>query len=168
MKTLLILRHAKSSWSDPKVADRERTLNPRGRRDAPRLGELIKQLGLDPDVIISSDALRAQLTAETAAAAMSFAGEVQLERALYLADPDEIIAVLRAVEPPSAAKVMVVGHNPGLEQLIERLTDEPHELPTAALAQIVLPIDRWRDLTLTTAGKLAGLWHPRELLEDGS
>ena len=163
MKTLLVLRHAKSSWNDPTVDDHDRPLNGRGTRDAPRMGQLVHELGLAPDVIISSDAVRARVTAAAVADALGVADEIRLERRLYLATPSDIIAVLRSV-PVSAATAMIVGHNPGLEQLAERLTGEANELPTAALAQISLPIERWRDLKLSTRGKLLGLWRPKELL----
>ena len=162
MKTLLVLRHAKSSWNDPAVEDHERPLNGRGTRDAPRMGQLVHELGLAPDTIISSDAVRARVTAAAVADAFGFAGEIRLERRLYLATPSDIITVLRSV-PVSAATAMIVGHNPGLEQLVERLTAEANELPTAALVQISLPIERWRDLKLSTRGKLLGLWRPKEL-----
>jgi phosphohistidine phosphatase len=162
MKTLLVIRHAKSSWNDPGLDDHERPLNKRGRRDGPRMGRLVRQYGLTPDLVISSDAVRARLTAEAVAAAAHYAGDIQLDQHLHMAGPADIISVLRTV-PGNAETVMIVGHNPGLEELIEHLTRKPQELPTAALAQIVLPIDRWRDLKLTTRGRLLGQWRPKEL-----
>jgi phosphohistidine phosphatase len=162
MKTLLVLRHAKSSWSDPALDDHERPLNKRGRRDAPRMGELVRQYGLIPDMVISSDAMRAQLTAEAVAAAACYSGEILLNQHLYMASPADILSVLRTA-PGSAETVMIVGHNPGLEELIEQLTGEQQDLPTAALAQIVLPIEQWRDLKLSTRGTLLGQWRPKEL-----
>ena len=158
MKTLLVLRHAKSSWDDPALGDHERPLNKRGRRDAPRMGELVREYGLIPDVVISSDAVRARRTAEAA----SFTGEIRLDSHLYLAGPADILSLLQRVRE-NAQTVMIVGHNPGLEQLVEQLTGEPQDLPTAALAQIGLPIDQWRDLKRSTRGTLVGLWRPKEL-----
>ncbi|MDO8680471.1 MAG: histidine phosphatase family protein [Acidobacteriota bacterium] len=162
MKTLLILRHAKSSWSDSALDDHDRPLNDRGERDAPRMGELLRQQRLTPDLIISSDAVRARMTAEAVAKAAGYAGEIRLEPLLYGAAPDDIVVVLRTAEP-NAEIVMVVGHNPGLEALVGQLTGERHDLPTAALAQIDLPIDRWRDLNGSTRGTLVDLWRPKEL-----
>ena len=162
MKTLLVLRHAKSSWSDPARDDHERPLNKRGRRDAPRMGELVREYGLIPDVLISSDAVRARLTAEAVAEAARFTGEILLDPHLYIACPTDILSLLRTV-PENAETVMIVGHNPGLEELVEQLTGERQDLPTAALAQIALPIDQWRDLRLSTRGTLVGLWRPEEL-----
>ena len=162
MKTLLVLRHAKSSWNDPALDDHERPLNKRGRRDAPRMGELVREYGLIPDVIISSDAVRARLTAEAVAEAARYAGEILLDPHLYLACPADIHSLLTTVRE-NAGTVMIVGHNPGLETLVEQLTGERQDLPTAALAQIGLPIDQWLDLKLSTRGTLVGLWRPEEL-----
>ena len=163
MKTLLVLRHAKSSWSDSALGDHERPLNKRGQRDGPRMGKLVREHGLIPDVIISSDAVRARLTAEAVVEAAGYAGHVRCEAALYAAGPADILAVLRTVTETMAGTVMIVGHNPGLEELVAQLTGEEPDLPTAALAQIVLPIERWRDLRESTRGRLLGLWRPKEL-----
>jgi len=162
MKTLLVLRHAKSSWDDPALGDHERPLNKRGRRDAPRMGALVREYGLMPDIVISSDAVRARLTAEAVAAAARYAGEILLDPHLYMACPADILSLLPTVRE-NAESVMVVGHNPGLEKLVEQLTGERQDLPTAALAQIRLPVDQWRDLKRSTRGTLVGLWRPEEL-----
>jgi len=162
MKTLLVLRHAKSSWDDAALDDHERPLNKRGRRDAPRMGELVREYGLIPDAVISSDAVRARLTAEAVVEAARYAGEILLDHRLYVAGPADILSLLRTVGE-KAETAMIVGHNPGLEELVAQLTGEWQDLPTAALAQIVLPIDQWRDLTLSTRGTLVGHWGPKEL-----
>ena len=156
MKTLLVLRHAKSSWNDPALDDHERPLTKRGQRDAPRMGELVREYRLTPDAIISSDAVRARLTAKAVAEAARYAGEILLDGRLYIASPAGMLAVLRTVRE-NAGTVMIVGHNPGLEELVGQLTGEQQDLPTAGLAQIVLPIDRWRDLKVSTHGTLLGL-----------
>jgi len=162
MKTLLILRHAKSSWDNPALDDHERPLNERGRRDAPRMGELVREYGLIPDVVLSSDAVRARLTAEAVVEAARYAGEILLDPHLYMAGPADILSLLPSVRE-NAETVMIVGHNPGLEQLVEQLTGKRHDLPTATLVQIGLPIDQWRDLRPLTRGTLVGLWRPEEL-----
>jgi phosphohistidine phosphatase len=162
MKTLLVLRHAKSSWDDPALDDHERPLNKRGRRDAPRMGELVREHGLTPDVVLSSDAVRARLTAEAVAEAARYAGDIVLDPRLYLASPTDILSLLPTVRE-NAEIVMIVGHNPGLEQLVEQLTGQRHDLPTATLAQIGLPIDQWRNLKRSTRGTLVGLWRPEDL-----
>lgn len=161
MKTLLVLRHAKSSWDDSALDDHERPLNARGEDDAPRMGRLARAEGLSPQLIISSDAVRARLTAAAMAAATG--GQMQLEPRLYHADAAQILAVLRSVIQQNVATAMIVGHNPGLEDLIAHLTGEHESLPTAALAHIVLPIDRWSDLDTSIRGTLIELWRPKEL-----
>ena len=162
MKTLLVLRHAKSSWDDPALDDHARPLSKRGQRDAPRMGELVRQYALTPDVVISSDALRARLTAEAVAEAARYPGEILLDPHLYMAGPADILSLLPRVQE-NAKTVMIVGHNPGLEQLVEQLTGTRQDLPTAALAQIGLPIDQWRDFKRWMRGTLVGLWRPKEL-----
>lgn len=166
MKTLLVQRHAKSSWKHPEVSDHDRPLNKRGRRDAPRMGRFVAAQGLRPDVIVASTARRARRTAEDVARHAGCEGAVQLDRRLYLASPDEIIDVVRGVAG-GARRVMVVGHNPGLEDLVARLAGRRETLPTAALAALRLSIRSWTELTASTAGDLAGPWRPRELPDDG-
>ena len=126
------------------------------------MGELVREYGLIPDLVISSDAVRARLTAEAMAEAARYTGEVLLDPHLYLASPADILSVLRTVRE-NADTVMIVGHNPGLEELVEQLTGERLDLPTGALAQIVLPIVRWRALKPSTRGRLMGHWRPKEL-----
>ena len=126
------------------------------------MGALVRERGLIPDIVISSDAVRARLTAEAVAAAARYRGAILLDPQLYLADPAGIISVLRELRE-NADTVMIVGHNPGLEELVEQLTGDPLEMPTAALAAVVLPIDSWRDLDTSTRGTLVGHWRPKEV-----
>lgn len=162
MKTLLILRHAKSSWKDEGLPDHDRPLNKRGKRDAPRVGRLILQQGLVPDLIVSSTAKRARSTAKRVAKACGYAGEIRLTPHFYHAPAGTYIEVLNHL-PDDYWRVMVVGHNPGMEELMARL-GRNCEMPTAALANVALPIDRWNQLDGATEGKLVHVWHPRNLL----
>ena len=162
MKTLLVLRHAKSSWDEPGADDHARPLNSRGERDAPRMGRLLRDERLAPDLILSSDAARARQTAEAVAEAAAFDGTILLEPRLYHASPADIISVVRETDE-DVATILIVGHNPGFEELLARITGRRDDFPTAALARITLPIERWQDLETTTRGTLAGLWRPREL-----
>lgn len=163
MKTLLILRHAKSSWKDPGVTDHDRPLNSRGKRDAPRIGRMIVAEKVQPDIILSSTAKRAWRTAEAISDAVGLPGkDVVLDGRLYLAEPAEIVDVVRDAGSDSCC-VLVVGHNPGLEVLVMRLTGHAEPLPTAALAAVRLSMDSWCSLELRAMGQLQGVWRPREL-----
>ena len=161
MKTLLVLRHAKSNWDDSAARDHERPLNARGERDAPRMGQLARDEQLLPELIVSSDAVRARMTA--CAMADATGGQLLLDPRLYHAGATDILAALRSVVQENVATVMIVGHNPGLEELIAQLTGERENLPTAALARLALPIERWSDLDTSTRGTLVGLWRPKDL-----
>jgi len=164
MKLLSILRHAKSSWSDSSLPDHDRPLNKRGLRDAPRMGDLIREKGLVPEAILSSTALRARDTALAVAAATGFPDEVRFTRSLYGAGPDAYLDALSAL-PDDFEHALVVGHNPGLEELVARVVGAPHTMPTAALAVVELPIESWRELDSLPQGSLRVLWRPRELGE---
>jgi len=165
MKTLLILRHAKSSWKDLDLADHDRPLSTRGKRDAPRMGHLLLEKELLPQLIISSTAKRARKTVKLVSEACGYKGDRLFIEALYAAGPEAYIGALRELGG-GYERVMVVGHNPGLEELLDRLTGAGHTLPTAALAEVSLPIGSWDELGVSTEGELIGLWAPRELSED--
>ena len=162
MKTLLILRHAKSSWKDMFLADHDRPLKKRGKRDAPIMGKLLREQGLVPDLILSSTAKRALKTAVLVADACGYDGEINVQREFYPGYPDAYIEALKET-PDEYQIVMVVGHNPGLEELLELLTEAAEFLPTAALAQVALPLDYWVELNDETSGELVNLWLPRAL-----
>jgi phosphohistidine phosphatase len=162
VKTLLILRHAKSSWKQPELPDHDRPLNKRGKKDAPRMGRLIHQLQLVPDLILSSTAVRARSTALAVAEACKNSAELRLLRDLYLAEPDDYAQVLATLDERYRS-VMIVGHNPGLEDLVEALTGLHEILPTAALARVALPIDGWSEMSLDGSARLEQLWRPKEL-----
>lgn len=162
MKSLLVLRHAKSSWSNVYLADYERPLNARGQHDAPRVGQLLLEEGLVPDLIITSSAERALRTAELVALNCDYPGKLMATRQFYHADPETYLEVLRHL-PDEHERVMVVGHNPGMEGLIEELSGEYAEMPTAALAHLQLEISAWADFTDETPVKLLNVWRPKEI-----
>ena len=161
MKRLLIMRHAKSSWGDSSLADWQRPLNERGLRDAPRAGEWLRARGLVPDVIITSDAIRARTTAEAAAKASGYAGKIIKEPSLYGASPAAAIEVVNGVSD-EARSVMIVGHNPGFEELVGELSGEPQPMPTAALYVFDLPIARWQELDLSIDASMVESWQPKD------
>jgi phosphohistidine phosphatase len=160
MKTLLLLRHAKSSSKHPELADHDRPLNKRGKQTAPLIGALLQDENLIPDLILCSSAVRTHITAVLVAKTCNYTGEINQTRQLYLAEPEDYIEVLRKVAEKHA-HVLVVGHNPGLETLIETLTGEAIVMPTAALAHIELPLKRWGDLEMNTECKLVNVWLPK-------
>jgi len=162
MKTLLLLRHAKSSWKHSELADHDRPLNKRGKWTAPLMGALLLDEDLIPDLILCSSAVRAHTTALLVAKACAYAGEIKRIRKLYLAEAQTYVEVLRQVAEKHA-RVLVVGHNPGLEALIEALTGEAMAMPTSALAQVELSLKRWSDLDTNTDCKLVNVWRPKDL-----
>jgi phosphohistidine phosphatase len=162
MKELLILRHAKSSWSNPGLADIDRPLNKRGKRDAPRMGDFLREQDLVPDIILCSPAVRAKRTAKAVSYESGYQGEIQIHDDFYPGDPSTYIEVL-AANPDHFDRAMVVGHNPGLEELLDTLTGESARLPTSALAQISLPIQNWAELNKFPSGNLINLWRVKEL-----
>lgn len=144
MKTLTIVRHAKSSWKDASLRDRDRPLNKRGKRDAPEMGQRIHEAGIRPSLIISSPAVRAWKTAEAVADAISYPREfLQQERALYLASVDRILDVIVA-QDNRFNNLLLVAHNPGLTDfanfLVPGLTIN---LPTAGVVSVEIDQDDW-------------------------
>lgn len=165
MKTLLIMRHAKSSWNYPELSDYDRPLNGRGKRDAPRMGKHLRQEGLIPDRILTSSAKRARKTASKVAKSCGYTGKVKKLDALYDTVPGVYFEVLQAL-PDKYQRVMVFGHNPTMEQLVTYLTEQIERMPTAAIAHIELPIQHWNTFDLYTKGTLVNLWTPKVLFSD--
>ncbi len=171
MRTLSLLRHAKSSWDDPTEPDHSRTLNPRGKRDAPRMARFMRNQGLLPDLVLCSDAVRTQ---ETLRLVMAEWGEdapkAVLNAALYHAEAPGIIKVLGKVDA-TVQHCLVIGHNPGMHALALALADtgEPQALsdvsarfPTAALAVFDLKIESWSKVRPAT-GRLRLFVTPKTL-----
>src|SRR5262245_59379759 len=142
MKTLLLLRHAKSSWKNSDADDHERPLNKRGKKDAPRMGRLILEENLVPDLIVSSSAKRCRKTAEQVIQHSGYRGETRFTGELYEANGDALRMFL-ASTPASVNRLLIIGHNPGQEELLESLTGTYTPLTTAALARVELPLETW-------------------------
>jgi len=155
-----VLRHAKSSWADTSLDDWQRPLNDRGRREAPRVGKWLRDRALVPDLIVTSGAVRARETAAAVADAAAYTREIVVEPSLYHATPADAIAVLKSISNQTARTVLIVGHNPGLEDLVSRLSGEHHDLVTAAIVELAVPIDRWSELDLTIAASIGETWQP--------
>jgi phosphohistidine phosphatase len=164
MKTLLLLRHAKSSWKDPDLPDHDRPLNKRGQKDAPRMGRLLKDEGLIPDLIMSSTAVRAKKTAELVAKACKYKGEISLNQSLYGAEPAGYFKTIGRLSDRHKT-VLLVGHSPSVEDTIEMITNSSDVImPTCALAHISPPIQNWGELSeQKIKGKLLKVWKPKEL-----
>ncbi len=161
-KTLLIMRHAKSDWNNTRLDDHARPLNKRGKQDAPLMGKLLKDEELTPDLIITSTAERALTTAELVALACDFEGELVTTRHFYHADPATYLEMLQGVDD-QYNRVMIVGHNPGMEELLADLTDQAEHFTTANIAHVELPITSWSQLNEDTTGNLLNLWRPKEV-----
>lgn len=146
MKRLWLIRHAKSSWADADLDDFERPLNKRGRRDAPRMAERLASVREKLDLLLASPAERARRTAEVFAEALGRRTELRLDRALYLAAPDRMLAVLHEVDA-SVECVGLVGHNPGITELANRLADAGIEnVPTCGVVRLALDVEAWPDV----------------------
>jgi len=164
MKTLLLMRHAKSSWKDEKLKDHERPLKKRGRKDTKVIAEVLQENGLTPDLIISSSAQRARETAEIVIESLSYEDQLVIQDDLYMGEPQDFINALKILNN-AFNKVMIVAHNPGLEAYLQIIDGEIESIPTAALGHLVLALDDWKDITLDTMGDLVSLWKPKELRE---
>lgn len=144
MKQLVLVRHAKSSWKEPGIADLDRPLNERGRRDAPRMAERLAARGACFDAILSSPAVRAFATAEAFAAA--FGTEAVRVDALYLAGVEEFARLARGWDERWQG-VLLVAHQPGLGEFVRFLADfDLEHLPTCGVAELGLGLERWSEL----------------------
>ena len=165
MKTLFIMRHAKSSWKDLNLPDHDRPLSKRGRHDAPLMGKLLHTQKISLDLVISSTAVRAKTTANLFATAFKYKGKTILEGLVYGAQPIDILNLLSKYSDKYSS-ILLVGHNPTVEGVIEMLTASPGiTMATCALAHLTLTIDTWTELTTKqpVIGKLVNLWTPKEL-----
>lgn len=161
MVTLLILRHGKAAEEEG-GGDAARPLTQRGKRDAELMGQLLEKDGLVPDRILASSAQRARDTARKAAAAAHFRGTLDELDELYLAEPEAYITAVRQ-HAPGAQRVLLVGHNPGLEALALILTGDPVSLPPAGLVVCTLPIPSFAELAPQVRGQMARFVRPSEL-----
>jgi len=157
MKTLHLLRHAKSDWSGEGVADHDRPLNRRGKQARRVIAEHVKDWKVD--LVVCSTAQRARATAKPVVAALGC--PVRYDDALYEATPGTLLAVVQAL-PDADNWVMLVGHNPTMEDFTELLCASSPEYPTAALGTITLAVDHWNDVA-PGCGTLAGFVTPSSL-----
>ena len=165
---LWLLRHAKSSWDDTGVDDRDRPLAPRGERAADRMRQYVDDAGIRPDLVLCSSALRTRQTLALLLHAFERDLEIRIESSLYAFDAGSLLERLRAV-PDDVGSVMLIAHNPAIQELAVRLASRGELLdqlvqkyPTAALAEIELPVGSWHEIG-ETPGQLTRFVVPREL-----
>lgn len=144
MKTLYVVRHAKSSWDHPDLADFDRPLADRGENDAPRMGGRLKEYKQFPDLVVTSSAVRALNTAKIISKAIGFPVEsIITNRKIYHADSETLLEIVRKF-PDEKECVMLVGHNPGLTYFVNKLIDQDIEnIPTCGIIRAELKITRW-------------------------
>jgi phosphohistidine phosphatase len=145
MKKLFLIRHAKSSWKEQGSTDHERPLNHRGMKDAPFMAKILNKAGIEPDVIISSDALRARMTAEIFADILHYPKEeILTEPDLYLAGIHDFLRQVNMIDDKSDC-AFLVSHNPGISEFIRFLTGDTYiDMPTCAIYGIEFDIESWR------------------------
>lgn len=160
MKTLYVLRHAKSSWKDMSLSDFDRPLNKRGKKAAPFMGELMKKMDLIPEVIISSPAMRAKTTAKLVKESAQIDAEILFNESIYGASSNGLLYIVSSFND-AYNSVMIVGHNPGFEGIVQILAGEYQRMPTAALAVIDLDIESWNEAK-QNCGTLREILRPKE------
>jgi phosphohistidine phosphatase len=162
MKTLYLIRHAKSSWDYPELEDFERPLSTRGRESALLMGTILKKLKAAPDLVISSPANRTAMTARMLADAIHYPlDKIQYSETLYLADEEALIQIIKNMND-SVKRAMLIGHNPGLTGLANTITDQPIDnIPTGGVCCMDFKIASWKEIR-EHGGKLRFLEFPKK------
>jgi phosphohistidine phosphatase len=167
MKTVLLLRHAKSDWSNPSLPDFERSLAKKGLKDAPRMGKLLSRSNILPELIVSSPARRAVQTAELVAENCGYDRPIQLAERLYPGSPEEIMRIIQQLQP-HIQTLLLIGHNPALEDSISAFICPARNcafrvrVPTAAMLCFKCECSRWSELS-NGAFTLSWMLTPRVL-----
>ncbi len=159
MKTLLVMRHAKSDWNAEYGGDHERPLNDRGIRSARIMGRVLAADGLEPDLVVTSTAVRARSTASLAKAAGGWGCEIILDSSLYGTGADA--AVQSATSVADSDRLMLVGHQPTWSILVSILTGEQADMKTATVVAIDFDIDAWKDLP-SVRGDVSATYQPQD------
>jgi phosphohistidine phosphatase len=162
MKNLVLIRHAKSSWDNPNLDDRDRPLNSRGKRDAPMMGAVLNRRGLSPDRIVSSPARRAVKTAKLIAAQLDFpVSQILIDDRIYLAEASTLLALIQDL-PEDSNQTILFGHNPGFTELLNTLTEAGvGNVPTCGVASIEFAVDSWAAVS-PVAGRLRFFDYPKQ------
>lgn len=162
MKTLYLIRHAKSDRSDESLSDFDRPLNKRGLDDAPFMGSILLKSGVRPDLILSSPALRAKTTAIAFAQALSYPPDsIRYDHALYASDVETILSLIRDVSP-SVETLFVFGHNPEISECADLITDgDIDDIPTCGVVAMRLKNDSWESIGANSA-EISGFDFPKK------
>ena len=161
MKTLYLLRHAKSSWKDETLSDAERPLNGRGRRTSQTVGDFLRKEEIIPELVLSSPAVRARQTADIVLGAAGLNTDLRFDERIYEAGPQRLLEVIRQIEK-SKKTVLLVGHNPGLEELLELLTEAVETMSTGTLSKVVLKAADWAGVK-SKDGSLEWIVKPKQM-----
>ncbi len=155
MKTLFLIRHAKSSRDDPLLPDRDRPLDDRGKQDAPKMGKRLAKRDVKPDLLLSSPALRALTTAHLIAEEVGYKRkDIVVDDRLYASSADDVLAVIRALDK-KLNRVMLFGHNPEFTDLAHRLSSEIVDMPTSAVVEFNFDTKAWSDVGEVQPAKVA-------------
>jgi phosphohistidine phosphatase len=155
MKTLFLIRHAKSSWDDTALPDKDRPLNDRGKRDAPKMGKRLARRDVKPDLILSSPAMRALTTAEIIAKKLDYKRkDIVVDDRLYAGEADDLLNVIHKLGD-KRERVILVGHNPELTELAHRLSSEITHMPTCAVAAFTFDAKSWSNIGKAKPVKVA-------------
>jgi phosphohistidine phosphatase len=145
VRTVYLMRHGKAKRGPEYKEDFERPLADRGKRDSVLIGEFLKQQGMIPDLIVSSAALRALKTARHVASTLKYDNDIALSKEMYLSGPEACLGQLKQLDS-GLKSVMLVGHNPDMEELVKILSEDVVVMPTAALVRVDMELDKWTDV----------------------
>ena len=155
MKTLFLIRHAKSSWDDTALPDKDRPLDDRGKRDAPKMGKRLARRDVKPDLILSSPAMRALTTAEIIAKKLDYKRkDIVVDDRLYAGEADDLLNVIHKLGD-KRERVILVGHNPELTELAHRLSSEITHMQTCAVAAFTFDAKSWSNIGKAKPVKVA-------------
>ena len=162
MKTLYLVRHAKSSWNNANMSDHARPLNDRGERDAPRMGKRLRARQPQPQIIICSSAVRAKTTATILAETIGYpTSDLKIDERLYGAEPNNVIAIIQEIDA-SIECAMLVGHNPTFTDLVNVLGRcEIENMPTCSMAVLTFPMGTWSEIS-QVQGELLDFDYPKK------
>lgn len=154
MKTLVLIRHGKSSWDDPALADTDRPLADRGKRDAPQMGKRLAKRNVQPDLIVSSPAMRALATARIFAQELGYnLRDIQVDPRLYPGQANKLLSLIQTFDN-ERERVMLFGHNPALIDLAHYLSTSITHMPTCAVAEFVFDAKSWSEVDRITLGRV--------------